>query len=468
MGGTEAYVLEQERFWPENCNKLGPINRNSEAGSDVANKNGGAPQPETIGKYQVERLLGRGGTSSVYLARDPFSARLVAIKVATPEVLHDPEFGAQYRKLFINEAGLAGKLRHPHIVRLLDAVVGEDQQYIVMEHLPGVTLEPYCRPDNLLEFDRVVDVIFKCSQALDYASRQGVVHRDIKPANIMFDHDGDIKLADFGAALSLRSTTTQIMGAVGSLAYMAPEQLRHEGVTHQTDIYSLGVVMFQLLTGQLPYNADNQAALIQKILNEPMPLVSDLRPDIPVALASIVLRATEKSLKDRYTSWREFIKDLGDTAGGLDTRSEEIDDTRKFQLLRGLSFFKDFNEVELWQALRITRWASFPKGKVLIQEGDIGRSFFVIVNGSAKVFKDKKLLGVFNEGDPFGEMVCVEDVPIARSGTVIADTNMVVVKIRKDSLLQAPDSLQLRFNRVLLRILASRLTTTASLYIKAK
>ena len=425
-------------------------------------------QPKSIGKYQVERLLGRGGTSSVYLARDPFGNRQVAIKVATPEVLHDPQHGAQYRKLFINEAGLAGKLKHPHIVMLLDAVIDEDQQYIVMEYLPGVTLEPYCQPDNLLGFDRVVDVIFKCSQALDYASRQGVVHRDIKPANVMFDHEGDIKIADFGAALSLRSTTTQIMGAVGSLAYMAPEQLRHEQATLQSDVYSLGVVMFQLLTGRLPFYADNQAALIQKILNEPIPLVSDVRPEVPLALASIVMRATEKSLGDRYATWRDFIKDLGDTVGGLDARADDIDDTRRFHLLRELSFFRDFNEVELWQALRITRWASLPKGKVLVQEGDIGRSFFVIVKGSAMVFKDKKLLGMFNEGDSFGEMVCVEEKPVARTGTVVAESDMVVVKIRKDSLLQAPDSLQLRFSRVLLRILASRLATTADLYIKSK
>lgn len=429
---------------------------------------GAKPQPKTIGKYQVERLLGRGATSSVYLARDPFSNKQVAIKVATPEVLHDPQYGTQYRRLFINEAGLAGKLKHPHIVNLLDAVVDDDQQYIVMEHLPGVTLEPYCQPDNLLGFDRVVDVIFKCSQALDYASRQGVVHRDIKPANVMFGHDGDIKLADFGAALSLRSTTTQIMGAVGSLAYMAPEQLRHEAVTHQTDIYSLGVVMFQLLTGQLPYQADNQAALIQKILNEPMPLVSDLRPDVPVALASIVMRATEKTLKDRYSTWLEFIKDLSEAVGGLDLKAGDIDDTRKFQLLRKLAFFEDFGEIELWQALRITRWANFPKGKVLIQEGDIGNSFFVIVKGTAKVFKDKKLLGVLNQGEPFGEMVCVEEKAMPRTGTVVADTDIVVAKISKDSLLQAPDSLQLRFSRALLRILANRLTTTARLYIKSK
>jgi len=429
---------------------------------------GRASQPKTIGKYQIERLLGRGATSSVYLGRDPFSNKQVAIKVATPEVLHDPKHGAQYRKLFFNEAGLAGKLKHPHIVKLLDAVVDDDQQYIVMEHLPGVTLEPYCQPDSLLGFDRVVDVIFKCSQALDYASRKGVVHRDIKPANVMFDHDGDIKLADFGAALSLRSTTTQILGAVGSLAYMAPEQLRHEAVTHRSDIYSLGVVMFQLLTGQLPHQADNQAAMIQKILNEPMPLVSDLRPDVPVALASIVMRATEKAQKDRYSTWLEFIKDLSEAVGGLDLKAGDIDDTRKFQLLRKQAFFDNFGEIELWQALRITRWANFPKGKVLVQEGDIGNSFFVIVKGTAKVFKDKKLLGVLNQGEPFGEMVCVEENAMPRTGTVVADTDIVVAKISKDSLLQAPDSLQLRFSRALLRILANRLTTTASLYIKSK
>ena len=361
---------------------------------------------------------------------------------------------------------MAGRVEY--IVKLLDAVVDDEQQYIVMEYLPGETLEQYCQPEKLLGFDRVVDVIFKCSQALDYASRQGVIHRDIKPANIMFDHEGDIRLADFGASLSLRSTTTQIMGAVGSLAYMAPEQLRGEDVTHKSDIYSLGIVMYQMLTGQLPYQADSEAAFMQKILNEPMPLVRGRRVDVPKSLAAIVQRATEKSLSDRYPTWLEFAQDLSNAVGGLQANSGELDDTRKFGLLRKLAFFDDFSDVELWEAMRIAAWGKLRKDKVLIKEGDIGNSFFVIVKGAVRVLRNSKLIGVLNEGEPFGEMVCVENEPTPRSGTVIADSEMLVVKLRTESLKQASDALQLQFSKALLRVMANRLKTTADLYVKAK
>ncbi len=193
---------------------------------------------ERIGKYVIEKKLGEGATSTVFLAHDPFANRQVALKLIFPEVLADKEHGRLYRRLLLNEASLAGKLMHPHIVQIFDAVVTDEQSYIVMEYVPGGTLEQFCAPDKLLPLDRLVEIIFKCTRALDYAHRLGITHRDIKPANILLatPGGGDIKISDFGAALQTADQTRTQVSGVGSPAYMSPQQVREMPLNHQTDI----------------------------------------------------------------------------------------------------------------------------------------------------------------------------------------------------------------------------------------
>src|SRR6185503_2529422 len=152
---------------------------------------------DTIGKFEVIREIGKGATSAVYQAYDPFQNRQVAIKVVLPEALGDKEHGKRYRKLFVTEASLAGKLSHPHIVAIFDAVADDEASYIVMEYVDGNTLEQYSRHDSLLPIPRIVEIVYKCARALEYASRQGVTHRDIKPANILLAGETDIKISDF-------------------------------------------------------------------------------------------------------------------------------------------------------------------------------------------------------------------------------------------------------------------------------
>ncbi len=270
--------------------------------------------PERIGKYEIRERLGEGMTSVVYLAHDSFASRDVAIKRLISEALHDPVRGQIYRRLMVTEASLAGRMQHPHIVQIYDAVLGEDESYIVMEYVPGGTLEAFCEPDNLLPYDRLVEIIFKCTRALDYAFHQGITHRDIKPANILLANrdnlDGDIKISDFGAALlSSESDQTQVSG-VGSPAYMSPQQVRELPLDHRTDIYSLGVVMYQMLCGRLPFHASNNYSMIYQITTlEALP-PSTYRPDVPPALEAIVARAMAKDLDDRYPDWEAFSQDL--------------------------------------------------------------------------------------------------------------------------------------------------------------
>ena len=163
-----------------------------------------------IGKYPVRRKLGEGATSEVYQCYDPFNDRDVAIKVAFPENFQDPERARVYKKLFLTEASLAGKLQHPHICQIYDAVAEEKLHYIVMEYVDGGTIEKYCRPEALLPVERTVEIIFKCTRALEFAHRHGVTHRDMKPANILYTGETDVKITDFGAALINTGDTTRL------------------------------------------------------------------------------------------------------------------------------------------------------------------------------------------------------------------------------------------------------------------
>src|SRR5215813_11970372 len=209
-----------------------------------------------VGRYDIRKLLGKGATGTVYLAKDTFTGREVALKTIEPEVFRDPEFGTVYRSQFLNEASLAGKLRHPHIVAILDAVVEEESGYIALE------------------------IGFKVCGALEYAFAQGIVHRDIKPANIMIVQGTDVKIADFGAAFLRKSQAVQT-AAMGSPFYMSPEQIEQKELTFHSDMYSLGVVLYELLTGKRPFVADNIEGLVKKILHEAPAPPSSLRKDLP-------------------------------------------------------------------------------------------------------------------------------------------------------------------------------------------
>src|SRR6478609_3118002 len=208
-----------------------------------------------VGKYDINQLLGKGATGTVYHARDTFSGNIVALKVIEPEVFSDPEFGTMYRQQFLNEASLAGKLKHPHIVSIFDAVVQEDSGHIAMELITGGDLSQHVTPETLLPISDVLQIGFKCCGALDYAFREGIVHRDIKPANIMVAEGTDVKIADFGAAL-LRKTQTVQTAVMGSPYYMSPEQMQDMPLTHHSDMYCLGVALYELLVGQKPFTAE--------------------------------------------------------------------------------------------------------------------------------------------------------------------------------------------------------------------
>jgi serine/threonine protein kinase len=413
-----------------------------------------------IGKYPVLRKLGEGATSEVYLCNDPFSGRDVAIKVAFPESFQDPGRGKLYRKLFLTEASLAGKLQHPHICQIYDAVAEESLNYIVMEYVDGGTLERFCRPDSLLPVDRVVEIAFKCSRALEFAHKAGIIHRDIKPANILLTGETDVKITDFGAALIATGDTTQV-SAIGSPAYMSPEQVKEHPLDHQTDIYSLGVVMYHLLTGRLPFQAANNFSLIYQITNVDAEPPKSFRPEIPEAVEAIVRHAMAKDLTERYRTWEDFSKDLAEAfraqhAGAH--KAQEFADSDKFETLRKLPFFRHFSDAELWEVARISVWRHANPGEVLMREGEPGDFFCVLADGQVKVTKKGKLLNLLRAGEPFGEMAYLSKSSNVRGAdvSVVVEANIITVPTGK--LAQASETCQLKFDRAFMEILVERLS----------
>lgn len=425
-------------------------------------------RPQRIGKYELMGELGRGATAVVYLAEDTFNNRKVAIKVQVKDESAGPEEARRFEKLFLNEAAMMGKLSHPNIVTVYDAVVEGEQQYIVMEYVGGGSLKKFCNETNLLPVRQAVLVIFKACRALDYAFQNGVIHRDIKAANILLSDRDEIKISDFGTAQISQATHTQIDGFVGSPAYMAPEQINEEPPSVQTDIYSLGVTMYELLTGRLPFQAANTVSMINKILNEEPTPIRAIRPDLPEDIVHIVETAMAKDPAKRYPAWYAMARDLADTFPQLEKYSFEISSAEKFNSLRKLEFFRDFRDSELWEVLRGAMWENHAREQSLLLEGDLGHAFFIIVTGQVKVVKDGKLLNVLKDGDCFGEMAYLSGNKSKRTASITAVSEVQLLKIQDVQLEQLSDGCQLRFNRVFLRTLIERLAWTSEVLAQVK
>jgi len=412
-------------------------------------------EPTKIGKYRVLHELGRGTSSRVYLGRDPFADRTVAIKV----MLKDSQLGNtesnQLERVFQNEASLAGRLTHPHIIEILDADVGNELPYIVMEYVDGRTLEHFCKVDTLMPLNRVVELAFKCGLALDFASRKGIIHRDIKPANIMMGENGDIKLTDFGIALHSDGEKTQLQG-VGSPTYMSPEQIQEGKLTYQTDIYALGVVMYRLLTGKLPFVASNNTSLAYQIVNVEPVAPSVHRPDLPADFDRIVMKAIAKDVSQRYQTWSNFTQDLGQVSKDLSVKTDTIDETEKFSAIQKIRYFSEFAELEIWEMVRIATFRRIQPKETIVPEGEVCESFFLIVSGEARVRKGGESVSVLGDGDCFGEMPYFEERG-PRTSSVVAITPMTIVEVNSTALRLASEACQQQFNRGFLRILLDRI-----------
>jgi hypothetical protein len=271
------------------------------------------PDTERLGRYQLEREIGRGAMGVVYLGRDTAINRMVAIKaIPLAAEFSDAEL-VEARSRFFREAETAGRLNHPNIVTIYD--VGEERglAYIAMEYLKGRHLSDYAKSNNLLEPRKVLEIISRTADALGFAHKQQVVHRDIKPANLMYDPSTDVlKITDFGIARLSGAGSTRTGIVLGTPSFMSPEQLEGRTVTGHSDLFSLGVSLFQLLTGQLPFTADSMTGLMQQIAEAPHPPLRAFRPDLPACVESVIDRALAKNPEARYDSGAQMAAALDD------------------------------------------------------------------------------------------------------------------------------------------------------------
>ncbi len=420
--------------------------------------------PTKLGKYELHREVGRGSMGVVYEAFDPYIGRLVAVKVAIADALKERDSGERFRKMFFNEAHTAGMLRHPNILDIFDAGVDKEKCYIVMELIEGAdTLKPYCRTDNLLPLNQVAEILFRCAKALDYAHRQGVIHRDIKPSNILLTRMMDVKIADFSIAHINRTDLSQTMplGFVGSPRYMSPEQVQEDMITSQTDLFSLGVVAYELLTGRHPFGAESFAALIDRVVNEdPVPLTL-YRPELAPMVQRIVIKALEKQTERRYRTGLDLASDLSMAFSHLQRPQEDIPAREKFEYMKGLAFFRGFTDGELWEIVRASVWIEVAQGDAVVREGQIDDALYIITAGEVTVSKQGSVLQRLSVGDCFGEMAYLRN--IKRTATVTAETPLSLMKLNASLLEQVAPACQLRFYKVFTSVLIDRLITTSEL-----
>ena len=420
-----------------------------------------ADKIEYIGKYHVIRELGRGATATVYLAEEAGRPEPVAIKlVRFSDGADEAQWTRRLKKLFATEGAMAKKLDHPNIIRIHDTVFEDEQAYIVMEHVTGRELSNFCSFDKLLPLHRVVGIVFKCCLALDYAFKQGVIHRDIKPANILVDDDDNVKIMDFGLALNTakqsESDSTFIMG-VGSPAYMSPEQIKGYPLNQKTDLYSLGVVLFHLLTGRLPFRAANTAQLVYKIVNADPPMPSQINPSVPVSMDGIIRRALEKDLYSRYRNGAEMAQDLSSVRFQVVDDNWVALDTSRLDILKRLEFFRGFEELELWEVLRISTWREIPAEVLLMREGDEDSGFGIIVEGEVEVSMQDRVICRLGAGEVIGEMAYLsQDLP-RRSASIVTLTPIAYLDVNYAALALATEECFQRFQKKLVATAVKRL-----------
>ena len=415
---------------------------------------------DTFGhRFEMKQILGRGASGEVHLAFDNYAQRDVAIKMNRLSLFDDPVAGNRNRKMWLNETRLAGKLMHPFIVQIFEAGSTDEFNYIVMEYMAGGSLKQFTAPDKLLPINRLIDILYKVCNALDFATKMGVLHRDIKPANVLLGADGDVKISDFGAAFSVGSDLTQV-DMVGTLPFVAPEHFRKALPSQQNDIYAVGVMAYQLLTGRYPFTAKSPEDLIYQKLNEEVLSLESWRSDIPQALRFAVHRAMHKDRELRYTNWRAFFDDLAAALPQIAIPEDSRFDSTRFNFMRKFKFFADFSDTEIWEILDISRTLTMGTGKTIIEEGKVGNNLFIITSGEVVVSKNGQEINRMKAGDCFGEIGYLDEVRHLRSSSVTATSALELIEVEGKSLRLSSQGLQSRFSKALLTLLVKQMRNT--------
>ena len=363
--------------------------------------------PAKVGKYQLLERIGSGTCGIVYRAYDAILSRDVAIKISQVGTL-DQQSGKMpgAQKAFITETLSAGRLSHPNIVTVYDAGIDGPLNYLVMEYVEGVSLKQYGRGKEQLTPHRVVSVIAEVCKAIDFSHRKGIVHRDIKPANIMIANDGSVKLLDFGIAISTTADEAAGTGrpALGTPNYVSPEQVSGSELGPRSDIYSLGTVLFEMLTGQQVFKATDVKELFKSILNDPAPRLTSVRSDLPADLEQVVTRTLAKNPDKRYSSGAEMseaLEDVLDKMAPPDMVSPEM--SGWVPVISQLKYFSKFSERKVACFASVSKVVRFIAGTTALRKSTIDNHLYVIIEGVASIAGYNGLSAVIGPGDCFGE-----------------------------------------------------------------
>lgn len=415
---------------------------------------------EKVGRYEIIGKLGQGSMGVVYKGRDPYIKRNVSIKISRPASDVVGKKADAYRKKFFLEAQSAGRLMHPNIVAIYDAGMYRDFCYITMEFIDGPTLMEFCDKEKLLPVNKAAEIIISACKALDYAHQKGVVHRDIKPSNIMINSLEEVRITDFGVA-QIKSEQTISKGIIGSPSYMSPEQVKEEPVQNVNDIFSLGCVLYELLTGEQAFPGENYFSIMYKITNEEPVPIRKIRPEVPEILEKITYKALSKKIEQRYQTCMDFAYDLRVALRGLKggtIKKDKVEDVTDY--IHNVHFFNHFTKEQVKEILEAANVIKVSKGTVMVTEGEIDDSFYIILSGRALVRKGGRDIAVIERGQCFGEMAYLSGE--SRTATVISETDCILLKISAMLLDKSPQEIQLLFLKRFAMTLLRRLSVSIS------
>ncbi len=419
-----------------------------------------------IGRYQILGSLGRGNMGEVFKARDPMIGRLVALKTRRFDLVFDKKDLKYVIDKFFEEARIVGNLIHPHIVTVFDVGQDGDYCYIAMELLDGQDLTSFNKQGSLMTPEQVVKHVVDVCHALDYAHAHNVIHRDIKPANIMYTEEHGVKITDFGIAMPLQSGNTSELQVIGTPSYMSPEQTKGLRLTRETDFYSLGVVLFELLCGVRPFRGRTLYELMDNIRYSPTPSVLKHNPDLPAGVDVVIQRALDKEPELRYRTGKDFANELEQALKGQKIQVRDIKAGKKADLIKSVEFFRSFTREQIETVTRLGTFIRYDKGYVVLREGDVDTTFFILLSGVVRIIKNNRKIVDLTKGDCFGEMGAFTKSP--RSAHVIAREPCLVIKLDLKVLERESDDVRIQFYEVFVRTLSERLEKTTRKLAKRK
>ncbi len=411
---------------------------------------------DRIGKYQLDKIIHQGKYRSIYKAFDPFLERDVAIKVSQfPDDQQGEENSQQLRNSFFLETRAVGQLQHPNIVAVYDAGVGDRQTFIVMEYIEAKSLASIMDAIGKIQVAKAIDIAFKCCKALEYAHSKNIVHRDIKPGNILITDDGNVKIVDFGVAKVRSEIDTFSSGLFGSPLYMSPEQIEEQDVGPSTDLYALGVVLYEMLTGGSMFEADNVHTLMYKILHEKPKTLAQCDVEHADKIQPIIDQALEKERDKRYPAAADFAAAIRSVDIALRYEESEIIKQISADQVGMVGFFKEFDQKQLSEFVDLATWLRIAADETIISAGEIDQTFYVIVGGRAIVYKLNEPVKTLTEGDCFGEVGLLRNKNSSTS--IIANTDMLLMKLSTSDLDKMSTSLQAQFYKAVAHSIVNRL-----------